>query len=182
MRNLIRACGMMVLLFVCDHAMYAQIGIKTNLLYDATASVNVGVEFKLAHQWTLDISGNYNGWTSTESRKFKHWLIQPEGRYWFCQSLNGSFIGLHAHYAKFNVGGFKSLYRYQGDLYGAGLAYGYHWILGKRWGVEATLGAGYARINDDRIQCKTCGSKVGSRHKNYWGPTKAGISFIYLIK
>ncbi len=179
-----------VLLYSMDG--YAQkVGVKTNLLYDATTTANLGLEIGLARQWTLDVSGNYNGWTSSETRKFKHWLIQPEARYWFCQKFNGHFLGLHGHYSKFNMGGFKlpfGLYkglrdnRYQGDLYGAGLSYGYHWILGKRWGFEATIGAGYARINYDRIQCKTCGDKTGPHHKNYWGPTKAGISLIYLIK
>ena len=59
-----------------------KVGIKTNLLYDATTTMNLGIEFGLAPKWTLDISGNYNPWTFSENRKMKHWLIQPEARYW----------------------------------------------------------------------------------------------------
>ena len=34
--------------------------IKTNLGYDATASINLGFEVAVADKWTLDFSGNYN--------------------------------------------------------------------------------------------------------------------------
>lgn len=37
-------------------------------------------------------------------------------------------------------------YRYDGKIYGAGISYGYHWILKNRWSMEATIGAGYARL------------------------------------
>ena len=43
-----------------------EVAIKTNVLYDIAATVNAGVEFGLAPKWTLDISGNYNGWTLSD--------------------------------------------------------------------------------------------------------------------
>lgn len=55
-----------------------KIAVKTNLLYDATSTFNLGFEFGLGKKWTLDVSGNYNPWTFSENRKMKHWLIQPE--------------------------------------------------------------------------------------------------------
>lgn len=58
--------------------------IKTNLLYDATTTFNLGAEFALSPKWTLDVSGNYNPWTFSNNKKWKHWLVQPEARYWFC--------------------------------------------------------------------------------------------------
>lgn len=39
------------------------IAVKSNLLYDLTSSINAGIELGLSPHWTLDISGNYNGWT-----------------------------------------------------------------------------------------------------------------------
>ena len=32
--------------------------VKSNLLYDATATINLGVEMGLSKKWTLDLSGN----------------------------------------------------------------------------------------------------------------------------
>lgn len=43
-------------------------GVKTNLLYDATATINLGVETKLNQQWTLDLSVNYNPWTFKDEK------------------------------------------------------------------------------------------------------------------
>ena len=42
---------------------YAQkIAVKSNLLYDATTTMNLGLEIGLAKKWSLDLSGNYNPW------------------------------------------------------------------------------------------------------------------------
>lgn len=78
--------------------------VKTNLLYDATATVNLGVEVGLAPKWTFDLSGNYNGWTFSNNRKWKHWLAQPELRYWFCERFNGHFLGFHLVGGIYNIG------------------------------------------------------------------------------
>ena len=45
--------------------------VKTNLLYDATATINLGAEIGLAPKWTLDLSANYNGWTFNDNKKWK---------------------------------------------------------------------------------------------------------------
>ena len=81
-----------------------KVGIKTNLLYDATATVNLGVEIGLHQRWTLDISGNFNAWSRNESTKWKHWFVQPEARYWFCDRFAGHFVGAHLLAGAFNFG------------------------------------------------------------------------------
>lgn len=73
-------------------ALAQKTAVKTNLLYDATTTMNLGVEFGLSPKWTLDVSGNYNPWTFSKNKKWKHWLVQPEARYWFCNKMMGSFI------------------------------------------------------------------------------------------
>lgn len=81
-----------------------EVAVKTNLLYDATTTLNLGVEIGLGTKMTLDISGNYNPWRFHDYR-LKHGLIQPELRYWTCEKFNGHFFGLHGFYGKYNVGG-----------------------------------------------------------------------------
>ena len=52
---------------------YSQVvGIKSNLLYDATTSLNLGVEVALDSKLTLDISGNYKPWEFNGNKHFKH--------------------------------------------------------------------------------------------------------------
>ncbi len=164
---------------------------KTNVLYDATSTINVGVEMGLAPKWTLDVSGNYNPWTFSDYKKLKHWMVQPEARYWLCERFNGHFFGLHAHGGQFNLanldlpfGTFSALedHRAEGWFAGAGVGYGYHWILGNHWSLEAELGLGFIHANYDRYECERCGELLGRAHKNYWGLTKAAISIIYIIK
>ena len=128
--------------------------IKTNALYWATSTPNLGFEIGLAKKITLDVSGNYNPWKFGDDRQIKHWLVQPELRYWLCERFNGSFFGLHGHYGEMNVSNLNIFGmghdRYDGSLYGAGISYGYQWIISKRWSMEATIGVGYARLKYDK--------------------------------
>lgn len=171
---------------------YAQkVAVKTNLLYDATATVNAGLEIALAPKWTLDISGNYNAWDFSGDRKWKHFLVQPEARYWLCEKFNGHFFGLHLHGGEFNVGnvhtpfnlfGDCSSERHEGWYYGAGVSYGYQWVLGKRWNCELSAGIGYVGADYGRYESPRCGAYRGPDHHDYFGPTKASITFIYIIR
>lgn len=169
--------------------------VKTNLLYDATLTINAGAEIQLSPKWSLDLSGNYNPWTLSDGKKWKHWLIQPEARYWFCEALGGHFIGAHLLAGEYNMGqwghGFKFLnndarpladHRYQGWFAGAGIAYGYTWLLNRHWSIEAEIGFGWAYTRYDTYECKDCGRKIKSNQvHNYVGPTKAAINLVYVF-
>lgn len=171
---------------------YSQnVAVKTNLPGWGTASANLGVEIGLGGKSTLDVYGSFNPFTFSGNRKFKHWLVQPEYRWWVCEKFNGHFLGVHIHGGGYNVGGlelpfgiFPALgkYRYQGEFYGGGLGYGYQWILGNRWSLEAEIGVGYTRLNYDKYDCPKCGEYRGSDSYDYFGVSKAAISIIYVIK
>lgn len=165
---------------------------KTNFLYWGTTTPNLGLEVGLGKKTTLELVGGYNPWTldKDENKKIKHWLVMPEFRYWLCERFNGHFFGLHTGYTFYNVSGVRIPFqeewtkdhRYQGWATGVGLSYGYSWVLGKRWNIEASIGVGYVYTNYDRYECATCGRFKGSEDKHYFGPTKASISLIYIFK
>ncbi len=162
-------------------------GIKTNLLYDATTTFNLGVEFKTGAKTSLDISGNYNPWTFSDNRKWKHVLVQPEFRLWTRETFRGHFFGLHAHYAYYNVSrlpgsvfsDYMTTHRFDGWLAGAGIGYGYRWNFNRHLAMEAEIGVGYAYLDYDKYPCDHCGEKISGETKHYVGPTKAAISLIY---
>lgn len=161
--------------------------VKTNLLYDATSTFNLGVEIKTGRRLTLDVPFNYNPWTFSDNRKWKHWLVQPELRYWLCEPFYGHFLGVHTHYGQYNVGrlpfgGPLRRYRYEGWLTGAGVSYGYHLMLSGRWSVEGSLGLGYAYLRYDKYECRHCGEFLDRSRKHYFGVTKAAVSLIYVIR
>lgn len=169
------------------------LGVKTNLVHwSAGVTPNAGVEFGLNQKYSLEIGGGVNKFGFfKEDGKAHHWIIQPELRYWTCETFNGHFIGLHALIGEFNIGGidipigrlskFKD-HRYEGYAYGAGLSYGYQWPIARRWNFELSLGGGYAYLTFDKYPCIKCGSKISSGAENYFGITKAAVSLIYLIK
>ena len=170
-----------------------RVGIKTNLISDAVTTPNLGVEFRMAPKWTMDISGQVNAWNIHE-RRWRHWMLQPEARLWLCEAFQGSFFGLHAIGGQFNIGNidnnikflgsdFSKLkdHRYQGWGVGAGIAYGYDWILAKHWNLEAEIGIGWIYTKYDRYPCAVCGTQDGSGHHNYFGPTKLSLAIEYIF-
>lgn len=173
--------------------LYSQnIALKTNALYWATTTPNIGLELGLGKRTSIDLSGGYNPWTLNKetNRKIKHWMAMPEFRYWLCERFNGHFFGIHTGFSQYNIGGVRVLfqpehtkdYRYEGWATGVGISYGYTWIIGKRWNIEATIGAGYIYSQYGKYECRNCGRLKGNSDKHYFGPTKAGLSLIYIIK
>lgn len=170
--------------------------LKTNLLYDATATINLGAEIGLAPRWTLNIPVNYNAWSFPGyDHIYKHTYVQPEVRYWFCDRMAGHFVGLHLHGGVYNVGLFPNnikifwndfapltQYRYQGHFAGAGVTYGYALPLNEFLNLEFELGVGYAYTKFDKFECAECGRQVASdRPLHYVGPTKLGINFVVVF-
>lgn len=162
-----------------------QVAVKTNLLYWATATPNIGVEVAFSKHSTVSVAANYNPWVIGEDGKMQHWFIQPEYRYWVSEKFTRSFFGAHLLVGQFEVGGFQlpfnlfpsfSKHHYEGAAAGFGISYGYHFYISPHWSLEAVLGVGYARVRYNRTDAP--GSRVT---RNYLGPTQAGISMVYLF-
>lgn len=171
------------------------VAIKTNILPDIAASPNLGIEVGLKPHWSLDLTGELCLWNVNDHR-WRHWLAQPEARYWLCDRFAGHFFGLHAIGGQYNFGNihnnikflgsdFSGLtnYRYQGWVAGAGIAYGYDFVLNKHWNIEAEIGIGWMYTRFDQYKCENCGAKVNDHklHHNYFGPTKLAINLEYIF-
>jgi hypothetical protein len=175
--------------------------VKTNALYWATTTPNVGLEFAMAPRWTFEIAGGYNPWTlnKEDNVKAKHFLVTPEVRYWFCEAFQGHYIGVNGNYTQFNVSGIhvpdvfyknqEGSYledllkaRSQGWAAGAGLTYGYAWPISRRWNMEFALGLGVWYTEYDKFESRKCGLFQENISRYAFGPTELGISFIYMIK
>lgn len=169
--------------------------VKTNLLYDMTATMNLGAEVRMSPQWTLDVSANWNPWTFSDNKKWKQLSFQPEARYWFCEAFNGHFLGAHLLGGIYNMSNWDTDFtffgtdfgklkdhRYEGWMLGVGIAYGYQWILSKHWSIEAEIGIGYVYSRYDKYRCAGCGRKTeeGKSH-HFVGPTKAAVNLIYVF-
>lgn len=184
--------------------------IKTDLSNWATLSLNIEPEFRLGDMSTLAVGISYNPWSFANNVKWKHLRIQPEYRIWFggpfgvndspcrwidakdCDDRNtgAHFIGIHASYTRFNVGGLRlplgifprlETQRCQGNEYAIGVGYGYHWVLSDHWSFEAEIGVGFSHAVFDYYEKKKCGIYLGKETTNRIVPTKVGLSIAYLI-
>ena len=181
------------LMCLCSRSVHAQqIGFKSNTLYWATTTPNIGLEMEVGKKKTAQVFLGLNPWKQSggDQSRLRHWLVMPEYRYWFSQNFEGWFLGAHALGGQYNVGGVKFPFgllkglrdhRYEGWYAGGGITAGKQWNLSKHWNFEASLGLGYIHTQYDKFECGTCGEKLNSAHKNYVGPTKVALSLIYLI-
>lgn len=181
-----------LLLSCCTAKLKAQnIAVKSDLLTGLLSSPNLGMEVRLSERFSLEGSFHYNPFPAGKDKRWKHWFVQPELRYWMCQPFGGHFFGVHLMYGVYNVGNMKLPFkmfegvksaRYEGDFMGAGISYGYHFILSPRWSIEANLGMGFLHTEYERYRCLHCGAQTGSGSRNFIAPTKTAVSLIYIIK
>lgn len=186
-----RGLFIVLTLFLSLSAFAQHFALKNNFIYDATLTPNLSMEIAMAKRITLDIGVGYNPFEFNNNRQFKHWLAQPEMRFWFCEKFNGTFWGIHAHGGEYNISNLKIPFdifpnltenRYEGYFYGGGISIGHQWVLGKHWNLEASIGGGYARIHYDKYPCGECGPKTDSGIHNYFGVTRATFSIIYIFR
>ena len=83
------------------------LAVKTNFLYWATTTPNIGAEVSIDKNHTAQMFFGLNPWKQSggDHSTLRHWSFTPEYRYWFCQSFNGWFVGAHLMGGEFNVSG-----------------------------------------------------------------------------
>lgn len=172
--------------------------IKTNIAHNAAGIVNLGIEAPFRNdRWSMDVSGALNAWHAWGERdtKYKHYIVQPEFRYWLCNRFSGHYIGFHVHGGQYNVGNIQNNFssfgtdfsnlsdrRYQGWFAGAGFSYGYALPLDRNWNLEFGIGAGYSYTCSDVFECQDCGKQLAhNQPHHYFGITKISIGIVYLF-
>lgn len=167
------------------------VALKTNALYWATTTPNIGAEVRLAPRWTIGLTAGYNPFTYSDNTKLKHVLVEPEARYWLCSTYAGHFVGANLIYSHYNAGNislplgvFPELddHRFQGDIGAVGLLYGYSWMLSPRWSLEAVVGLGVGVTHYKKYMCEVCGSQVDEDTRWLFMPTKLALSVVYYLK
>ena len=173
--------------------------LRTNLLYDATLTPNLGGELHLDSVWSAGLNIGLNAWDidKESNKKWRHVLISPNVRWYHNYKYKGdslvarrvNYLELDAIYSHFNVGNTRipfGLYsavkdrRLQGDLIALGGKYGYSWILSRDWHLEAEAGIaiGYAWFKE--YECDHCGTFYGKGDRIFLLP-QLGINVVYII-
>ncbi len=159
--------------------------VKTNFAQWAVGVSNISFEIPIKERVSIDIPLTYSPYTISDDWKLRLLVLQPEARYWLNKScFDGHFVGIHAHAGYFNVA-VDSKNRYQNKsnepMWGLGIGYGYALNLKKNLNLEFNIGAGYANLKYDTYYNIDNGAKYDHNTRDYWGITRAGVSFTYII-
>lgn len=162
--------------------------VKTNMLYDALLVPNIGIEVAFADQWSIAANWMYSWWKCDHRQRY--WRIYGgdiEGRWWFGplaleKPLQGHHIGAYAQLATYDIefGGRG----WQGSKYNyaAGVSYGFSLPIARHLNLDFNLGLGYM-WGRYKTYKPMDGHYVwqSTKKRNYFGPTKAEISLVWLI-
>lgn len=171
-----------------------QWAVKTNLLYWAATTPNIGAEVALSDHSTLGATVNWNPWTIGSDNKIQHWFIRPEYRYWFSGKYTRFFLGAHLMGGGFEVGGFKlpllgdrlltglpNNY-YKGSFFAGGVSLGYAFYLSPRLNLELSAGLGLARISYHAEPVNGPRPAGTTNRVRYLPvPTEVGVTLVYLF-
>ena len=128
--------------------------LKSNALYLGIGAVNLGAEFSVAPQWTVDVSGTaviFSPWKNVgETGLYLNgWDAVAEARYYLCKAFNGHHFGAFLEAARFGQASAPYPFGSRTDMRniqagGLGVSYGYYFKLNTYWGIDCTVGMGAA--------------------------------------
>lgn len=158
-----------------------RINLKTNALYWMLESPNFGLEFRINQHITLNTEAMVS-FLNINDIKVKGETFTPELRYWLkARPQAGHFIGLMGIAAHYDLQHKEC--HHNGDALGAGLTYGYSFVLGRRWSMEATAGVGLWK-RKEKYYKNELQEPLLQPNNTKWemSPLKAGVSFVYILK
>ena len=170
--------------------------LKTNMLYDALAVPNVGIEFYVGRNWSLTGDWTYAWWDKDSSHRYWRVYGGTVGvRRWFGRAarrkpLTGHHLGVNAGAVTFDfewggkgyMGGKPGRNLWDRCMATASVEYGYSLPVGRRLNTDFTLGVGY--VGGKVVDYVPDGDRYlwqQTRHVNWFGPTKAEVALVWLI-
>ncbi len=162
--------------------------LKTNVLYLLALTPNIGAELCIGGQWSIAANWQY-AWWSSESVDWYHRLYGGDLslRRWFGKRakqspLSGHHVGVYAQMMTYDFLFGKNRI---GELaerwgYAVGVEYGYSLPIGESLSIDFSLGVGYLSNEYKRYERQDdCYVWIDTRHRDYFGPTKAEVSLVW---
>ena len=160
---------------------YINFNLRTNLLYWAAFTPNIGLEWRINSFYGIKIDGGYSKWEYNGKDKVqKLWFVNPEIRRYILPNKH-LYIGLAGTFGAYNLKLGKT--GYQGDVYGGGITAGYQLPMGKYFSWDFNVGLGAVHFTYDTFDV-TDNVRV-YREKNcsktLFAPTQIGVNLIWHI-
>lgn len=170
--------------------------LKTNMLYDAAAIPNIGIEFYLGKNLSIGADWMYAWWSKSD--KHRYWRTYGgdiELRWWFgkkahVKPLTGHHLGAYFQVLTYDVqfgnkgymAGKPGCPMWDRATLGGGISYGYSLPVARRLNIDFELGVGYLggkyleyRVIDDHNVWQS------TKMRHWFGPTKVEVSLVWLL-
>lgn len=168
---------------------HSYIALKTNLLYDAALIPDIGLEVNVHDNWTVYGDVMYAGWNIPSRHVW--WDVygaQAGMRKYFGRtaserSFSGHHIGIYGQALAYDLQAGNIGQQTPSFNMGAGVEYGYSFPVTLNLNIDLELGVGYmgGRYYEYTV---TDGHDTwrGTVRRSWFGPTKASVSLVWLIK
>lgn len=170
--------------------------LRTNMLYDALALPNIGIDFYLGKNISIGANWLY-GWWKTD-RRHRYWRAyggEVNARWWFGSAahrkpLTGHHLGIYGQIYTYDfewggegeMGGKPGGNLWDQHLWAAGVEYGYSLPVAKRLNIDFSLGVGYTTgLYHKYLPIDTHYVWQSTHRRHYVGPTKVEIALVWLI-
>ena len=165
-------------------------GVKTNLLYDSYAFVNLGLERNIGRSWGISAEAICPWFNSEDNYRTTQVMdFGLEGRYYWKgwtendKPLSGPYIGLHCNVGRCDIArDFKGT-QCERFIMG-GPVIGYSGILADNWRINLTFGLGYMNAKYKHYHIIEDGEILYPHYSgtySYVGPTKVEASIVWLF-
>lgn len=168
---------------------YSYFGIKTNLLYDAVLVPNIGLEINVYDNITVYGDIMYADWNMPAAHFYWNFYgAQIGARKYFGRlaserSISGHHIGIYGQATAYDLQAGNIGQQTPEINYGAGAEYGYSFPVARSLNIDVELGVGYLTgkyyeyvVHEGHYTWR------GTINRAWFGPTKASVSLIWLIK
>lgn len=163
------------------------LAVRTNLLYDVALVPNLGIEWRFSDHISANVNWMY-AWWSRDSKN-DYWRIyggDAEIRYWFGnksgRKLTGHHVGAYGGILTYDVEWGGTGYMGEKWSHVFGLSYGYSLRIAKNFNLDFNLGLGY--FGGEYYEYHPQGDKYywnQTKKRNWFGPTKAEVSLVWLL-
>lgn len=164
-----------------------EMGVRSNMLYDAALVPNAGVEFHIAKRWSLGADVMYAGWKNDS--RHRYWCVsgaEVNLRRYFGPEKNGHLSGHHLGvYGQ--IGSYDFEFGGKGEKsdrsYGAGIEYGYSLDVAKHINIDFSLGVGYFGGKYEKYTPRDGHYVWQETHRRNWIiPTRLEVAFVWKVK
>lgn len=163
--------------------------VKSNLLFDLATAINLEIEIPIRKKFSIGAEWIFPWWIFNHNKYYTQLLMGIiEGRYWFHRTNKQEILSGHALGVYIGGGYYDFQWKkkgYQGEIVpSVGVSYTYAHKVGKNFRLEYSLGLGVSNTTYRKYTANDGYTEfpwLSSRRTCWVGPTKAEVSFSWLI-